>query len=396
MAIKPSLKSFRSVTKKTKESLRDRAGITHWSPDGVASSLLDSITTEHRLVSRRMNKALESIQIGSAEGESLSALGETRNVRRLPAMHASTEAIEMNFAFYVSSGTFGDINAGADIILPAGTIVNAGDDLESGESLSRRNRVQYKTTNSYTLGAGQSIVYCSIKAETPGSGMNVAENVLIAHSFEDYSDRLSQSLLCTNRRSILNGRNLEDDESLRFRIANHYTALASSNETAISMKALTVPGVLKTEVVPNYYGIGTAAVFVFGIDKESNKKMVAAVQERISELQTPGLRIFALPGIEVCFDFELTVYTRENLTRRQRDSVNRSILKTMNRYFATNSSRPISRVSLREIHQRITRESDVGSLIVGRGDVEGMFDHVYIRKSYSGSSSSSERLTLDS
>ena len=395
MAIKPSVKSFRAIEKRAREDLEVRAGVNHWSNDSVAKSLLDSLVVEHRLIANRSSKAIESIQIGSAKGAALEALAENRGVSRLKTTYSKTDSGEANFAFYVSSGTFGDINSGMDINIPAGTKVSPGDSLTPGVVLGDSQVIQYSVASDYVLKADRSVVYCSIKAMTPGRLQNVGKDVLISHSFTSYSLAAQKGLLCSNRFSILNGRNQEDDDSLRFRISNHYAALASSNETALKMRALTVPGVLDVKLIPNYYGIGTAAVFVFGAEDESNTRMIQMVQEKIGDMQTAGLKIQAEAGVAVKFDFKITMHTKEALTATEKKIAKRGVLMALNQFFARSSSSHIRTVSLRAIYKTIVLNDSLKHLILTKGNFEEMFDYVYIRKSYSNVSSTSERLTLD-
>ena len=140
MAIRPIIKSTNSLKKDIKERLSNRAGITHWSNDGVAKSLVDAIAVEQRLLSNRMNSALRNMQVSTAEGSNLDNLGVTRGVQRLKANTAESMKREMNFYFY-SDTTFGDLNGGADILIPKGTLVTPGAGLTPGDQVATQSDI---------------------------------------------------------------------------------------------------------------------------------------------------------------------------------------------------------------------------------------------------------------
>ena len=395
MAIKPTIKTVRTISKEVREKLKERSGITHWSKDGIAKSMVDAIATEQALISQRVTRALNGIQIGTASGKALENLGENRSVRRLTQTFAESQMNENNFFFYCST-TFGSINGGSDIVLPAGTIITPGDSLTPGRVSSANQKISYATTQTYTLPAAASVYYCGIKAQTPGTAQNVAENVLISHNFTGYSDfSAGAPLLCKNNYSIVNGQNLESDENLRFRISSHYAGLAGATRDALLLRALTVPGVIDLRLEPNFYGIGTAAAFVFGQDNESSASLVSKVQEKINSVQTAGIKILASPGVRVSFDFDLILYTQEQLTPVEQNSVKRAVKRTMDRYFSRRTRAPSRVISLEAIRKALSNNSDISGRVVDGGSSQELFNNVYIRKNYTGARVSSERVTLD-
>ena len=145
-------------------------------------------------------------------------------------VEAESKMNEMNFYFYCST-TFGDINSGADITIPAGTLISPGESLTPSDVSGNNQGIVYRTTATYVLPASSSIYYCGLNATTAGSLQNVAENVLINHQFTGYTDFVNGApLRCTNNYSILNGQNIENDDNLRFRISSHYAALAGATQ----------------------------------------------------------------------------------------------------------------------------------------------------------------------
>lgn len=391
MAIKTPIKSANSLRKEMIKNISERSGVNYWARDGIARSLVDIMISEQRLMEARVEASMRSIQVGTATGSALDALAESKGLARIQPAFAQSSSSEKNVMFY-SMTTFGDLNGGLDIVIPKGVKVSVGATLNTANNTSENNIVEYVTTKSYTLPAGMSAYFCSVKAVGAGAFHNVAENTLINHNFTNYQ---SGQLYCKNNFSILNGRNIESDESLRFRTANVVNTHAGATEIALQMAAIEVPGVTKIEVVSGYFGIGTAAAFVFAIDNEANQQLVNAVQRRINSLQTPGLRIIATPGVRVRFDFEIVAYIKSTVSGSDRTNIENEIKRTINTYFFNGSGDPLKTLSMRSLEQAIVTNSRLSQLSSTRGSSRNMFNKIYIRKSYGGSRATGERVTLD-
>lgn len=372
-------------------NMSEQAGINYWGKDGIARSLVDILSSEQRLMEARVEASLQSIQIGTAVGPALDALAESRGVSRLQPTYAQSESSEKNFMFY-STTTFGDLNGGADIFIPAGTKIHVGSNYVSEANISENNIVEYSTTKDYILPAGLSSYFCSIKAKSAGSFSNVAENTLLSHNFNNYQ---SGQLYCKNNYSILNGRNLESDSSLRFRVANIVNANSGATEIALELSAIQVPGVTNIKVISGYFGIGTAAVFVFGVDNEANQSLVTAVQRRINSLQTPGVKIIAMGGVRVHFDFEVIAYVKSTTNGPDRKRMEDEIRRTISNYFFDGTGDPLKTLSMKSLETLILQNPNLSKMASIRGSSRNMFNKIYIRKSYGGSRATGERVTLD-
>ena len=391
MAVKTSLKSPNNIRKEMINNISERSGINYWARDGVARSLVDILTSEQRIMEGRVEASLRSIQVGTATGAALDALAESKGVSRLQPTHAQSDSSEKNFMFY-STTTFGDLNGGLSIFIPSGTKIYVGSNLNTESNVSENNIVEYSTTRDYTLPAASSSYFCSVRATSAGSFANVAENTLLSHNFTNYQ---SGQLYCKNNYSILNGRNIESDSSLRFRTANVVNAHAGATEAALELSAIQVPGVTKIKVMSGYFGIGTAAVFVFGVDNEATQSLVNAVQRRINSLQTPGLRVIAMPGVRVNFDFEIVAYVKATTNGPDRKRMEDEIRRTISTYFFDGTGDPLKSLSMKSLETMILQNPRLSKMASIRGNSRNMFNKIYIRKAYGGSRSTGERVTLD-
>jgi hypothetical protein len=144
-----------------------------------------------------------------------------------------------------------------------------------------------------------------------------------------------------------------------------------------------------------YFGIGTAAVFVFGVDNEATQSLVNAVQRRINSLQTPGLRIIAMPGVRVNFDFEIVAYVKATTNGPDRKRMEDEIRRTISTYFFDGTGDPLKSLSMKSLETMILQNPRLSKMASIRGNSRNMFNKIYIRKAYGGSRSTGERVTLD-
>lgn len=383
MAKLPKVKNLTVLTKGFKENLEGRAGITNWGYDSAVRSITDSLTSEIYVSQHSLRRIVSDLQVDTARGRALEKLGQTYGVQRLAPTYASVEWSERSLMFYTDS-TFGEINGGAGFTIPVGTAIT----VTNSQDLIK---VKYVLTNSYTVTAGQSYVYCSARADTLGANHNVAAYTLVEHNFTSYSDSVNNSLKVSNRFPILNGRDAEDDSNLRFRISNMFGTLATTNIANISLRAMTVPGVLRAKPIPGYYGIGTCAVVVFGAGGESNADLAKRTQERLNVLQVPGMQLIAIPGINVQFDIVMDLYVGESVTSRDKNSIKRNIRRISNNFFSAQGAGS-NLVDFGALKRRILRDINSLTGIIDRRAQTHIFSAIYLRRIIS--ELTSERILL--
>lgn len=208
------------------------AGIRQLSPGGKARALADAVASELAGLDAAMFARFSQTLLPYATGENLDALGAIFGVYRIPQQTVELTAADRNFVFYVPGGTFGSINNGQDIVIPAGTRIFPA----SGTS-------PVYITDELILPAGDSEFYFGARAMDSGASANVAPNTLVRHNFTGYADAIFGSLLVTNRAAIVSGRDEEDDDSYRYRIRLKLTSPSSVTENGIRFALLQLPGV---------------------------------------------------------------------------------------------------------------------------------------------------------
>jgi len=386
MAIYPKLVNFGQLTKNFRSSLKDRANITNFNSDSSARSIYLPFANELNRINNENRRSFESMQIDSATGKDLDSIAANFGISRKSATFAETFSTEKNFVF-TTEKSFGAINSGRSIIIPAGTDIGFVGDGPS-------NIIVYTTIETAELGAQSNFGYVSVRSKTAGAASNVDKNTLRSHNFTNYTDSKFSTLKCINLYPILNGSNNESDESLRFRIVNAYASFVKDSEDSLFLKSLEIPGLVDARIIPNYYGIGTVGVFVFGAGQKTSNSLLEQVDRKLDQLKAPGVRYIVMPGISVFLDLDISVYIDTEANTRVKDRISQNIRTSLRK--AIEGSNQLTTLSFNSLKEAIlSADSDIKGLI-SRDGKSNLFRSVYVRKSYGDSETTSERYSVNS
>ena len=384
MATIPKIVNIGRLTNNFRDSLERRAGITNFNSDSVARSLYLPLVNELGRINNENRRAFQAIQIESATGSDLDTIAKAHGITRLSPTFSQTEDNEKNFIFFADT-TFGGINNGNDITIPAGTKVTIPNTIA--------NNVVYETVSSATLQAAAQMQVVTVRSLSAGSESNVGSGVLRQHDFTNYVDSSSASLQCTNVYPIVSGRDLESDDSLRFRVTNNYASIVRDSENTLFLRALEVPGVLNLKVLPNYYGIGTIGVFIFGPNGVVSQSILSEVNRKLGVVKPPGTRIIATAGISVHVDVEINVTLNTEINAVKQLRIENSIRRAVSNHFSNGS---IDRLSTNELRTVILNSNNDIRNVLARDGSNNVFKSIYIRRAYGEGGAASERFQLDS
>lgn len=357
-----------------KTKIIGRTGLTNFDRTSKVRAVSQTVIDELLFLREEHIAAARANQLAFARGTALDEIGEKYGLPRIKMRHARSERAELNVAFYVESGTFGDINSTNPITVPAGTIV-----FTDPNSNELNTTVNYKVTAT-TLLSADSIAYVDVEAENAGAASNLGSSVIRRHNVVGYTDVANNSLKVVNFYSILNGVNDESDDSYRYRIYNYYNTLITSNELRLKLRSLEVPGILDTHIVPGYYGIGSTAVFALGAENQTNQSVLSSLQSRLDSWKPPGGRLIATGATQVLFDFNLKLNASSVLSATQIARVKTDINRIFLEYFGgLRLGELVSLDTLLSLMQR--KLSSVVNL--QRISGEDIFGPVYFRKSFS-------------
>lgn len=306
--------------------------------DSLVNIISEVFSQESGNYINQLNSVLDSMSPLNAKGEALDSLAYSMyGLTRYPARKANVRASDFNIYFTVARGktSFGDINNGNSILIPAGTI------LSTTGSTNSIGGIRYVISEDVVLASNSITGYASATAINSGKSYNLNKG-LNYHNFLNYSDSENNTLLVNNTYPILNGSDAESDDNFRFRIMNHLNSLKSTNYNNILFSSLNVPGIINIKIINSYFGIGTAAVVCFGQAKQSNAELVRKVQTIINTKDSNNFRFIAIEPRRLNLNIKITLslpridYTDE-IKNRIQSTAEQNVLNFFNERIGENS-----------------------------------------------------------
>lgn len=247
-----------------------QTGITQTNPGGKARAFSDIIANELSILDANNYTAIGQSLLPYATDDNLDYIGQIFGVPRLQRQDPSSDISESNFEFYVRTGTFGGINNGQDITIPAGTQITTA---------SITGPV-YVTTTVVVLSSGDSSAYFSATSLSTGTSGNSGSTTFTKTNFSNYADSFYGTLLVTNNYGVIDGSDEEDDDSYRYRINLKLQSENGAAEIDLRLAILTVPGI--QDVVFERLS-GTFNVYAYGISPVISPTLIQTVQTLINQ-----------------------------------------------------------------------------------------------------------------
>ena len=214
-------------------SALQNTGISQSSPGGKARALTDAIGSQMGGLESRSYSALAQTLLPFASGDNLDFIGEIFGIPRLDATTASSSLSDGNFIFYVQSGTFGSINSGNNIIVPAGTTL----------STASTTGPTYTLDSSVTLLASAASASFSATSTTDGASGNILPGSITNCSFQGYTNYKYGTLLVTNNVGVSSGMDAETDDDYQYRISLKLSSKNGAAQADVTLAILSVPGI---------------------------------------------------------------------------------------------------------------------------------------------------------
>jgi len=326
MASLPIRRNLYDVLNDFKYSFENNLGISDFSADSKLRALVEPLANEAITLREETIYAIESSRLSTATGKDLDEIGNNWGIERLLSRKASSPAKERSVAFLTVSGTFGAINGGADLTIPKGTVLYTDAVVNDNSKV-----IRFVTTEEAIGSSGSSVVYVSAEAEFSGGMNNIPRRVLKHHNFTGYADAVNESLICTNLSPILNGRDVESDESYRYKISLKYSSLLKVNDDSLFLKSISVPGVASIEILKGYFGIGHNAIVVFGPEGYVADSTLMAVGDRVGYLSSIGSRNTVIAPTVITFNIEIDI-ADSRYSARQKEAIYNSAMIVLDKY----------------------------------------------------------------
>ena len=259
--------------------LSENTGLSNLVPGTIGYQLGQSITFLSYLKEQKIDDDANNNSISNATGTNLDYIGNNffgiyRKEGKLPYISGSMKTIK----FSVTSGRiFGDINGGNDIVLTQGTTIYG----DIGGVIQR-----FALDTDQVLTANLTETYVSATL-IQGSTTSIPVNTLKNHTFINYTDYQSKSLLVTNDTYILTGSETQTDADYRYAIKTGLRSFNQAITDGILSVVRNVQGVSNATIYAARDGSGTFTVYVQGItpitsDETITDVMVILEQECVS------------------------------------------------------------------------------------------------------------------
>lgn len=258
----------------------ENTNITRTSPGSKTRAIAQTLAKKLGKMWTQFDINMVQSFITGAEGKYLDYIGNLMGVERIGENTAKISGADKVIKFYTDIGTFGNINSGSSISIPAGHIISTGENATG---------LRYLLPYAVILPSGSSEFYVTAQSVLPGTRYNVGVRTLIHHDFTNYADVINSSLKVTNDTEITNARSVESDANYRFRIANQVTSAAKANETSVRLAALVVPGVADLIITPYANGIGTFDLIIKSTSPTVPAGVIAAVEEALRSTVALGI-----------------------------------------------------------------------------------------------------------
>ena len=344
--------------------LVNSTNLTRSSPGSKTRALVEAVSKKMGRMYSTFDLNFGQAFLDGAEGKWLNFIGDMMGVPRLGEQAAVVTALDRNLKFTVDLGTFGDINSGSSITIPAGTIISTG----AGGS-----GIRYRVVVSTVLASDASEGYVSIQSVRTGSVQNVGRGMLRHHDFNNYTGYLNKSLKVTNEADIVTGGDIETDSNYRFRIANQVIAAEGANDTAVRFAALTIPGVADVTYLPHHRGIGTYDLLIKSTTPTVSSSLLSAITSAVAQVTAQGILYRVKAPSEIGFSLVGSLKYRRTLSAEEETKIIDSATTNVTDY--VNSLDIGEELILQEILERVLSTSD---LIKKVGETTKPFDNIFI------------------
>lgn len=187
-----------------------------------------------------------------------------------------------------------------------------------------------------------------------------------------YLDMIGKLLNCTR----LSG---EDDESYRARIVNQVYVVQGANQTAIRLRALSVPGVRDVILQEYTQGTGSFTVYVITEDPSSPQEVLNAVEDEVNQAKAYGVYAEVKAPVLIPVELMVRLLFSNDVQDLERAAIRQSVSRNIKVY--VDSLLPGDPLIVNELIQRIMDTSDkiqdCEIQVLKVNDVERFVSNVY-------------------
>jgi len=307
-----------------KKAILENTEIKTLSPASFIYKLANAFANVGITISDIWNKSLINSLLSYATGNYLDLIGQSMNITRRGTEYAQVFETENNFCFYVDTGTFGNINSGNNILVPAGTIISTEPDI-NGE------KTKFIITSDIILLASEQKHYFSAEATKEGE-IVLAPHTVIEHTVASYADAINNTLKVTNEKPIAAGQYIESDDEYRYRISNALLSFQAGNKQAILSSLTSVPGIADIKIINNEKGLGTANVYIMPQIPGPDESIVRIAKNVIEPIKTLGSDIGVYNPKFIGIELSCTLVFSENTPEHEKPHIRKQVQENIIKY----------------------------------------------------------------
>jgi len=333
------VKDPNEILAEARTRLIENTKVTNLDPGGTARAILEVVASAQGEQYADLSFNINQSFVSKAIGENLDLIGILLNVRRGEQTRASDTTYK-NFHFYIDPATQ---FTGSDVAAIINTWLNqqgrtsdfvTADSftIPAGVTINNRGGAPYVTLEDAVFGPTDTEVFVPVQATTLGSIGRAGPSSLTTHNLaEAYVEFTSVAniILADNLLPIVNGKDLEDDDSFRFRIINEALASRHANLTAVRLAALSVPGVADVNIQNFSHGVGTFSIFVISRDPIVSTGTLNAVQAAVQQTAAAGIRAVVQSPIYRGLEMVVSTDFFPDVGQVQRDDIKSAVRKAV-------------------------------------------------------------------
>ncbi len=261
-------KSIDQIVERAIGYLEQNTDVTLLTPGSTARALIDALSSEVAGLYTILDRAMMQAFVSSASGVFLDLLGEMVGVQRRSETAAFTAETDQNIRFYVTTGVLRDYLSS----IPTGTVVTSID-----------RTIVFVVDGDTTIPTNATEIFVTARAQTVGADSAVGPGILVSHG-------LSQpNVFVTNTDAITTSSGVEDDASMRYRIRYAVRTAEGSNQLAVRMAALGVPGVSDIIVNPFSMGSGSFEIIILPQGNRVPLSTISGVRTSVAQAVSFGI-----------------------------------------------------------------------------------------------------------
>lgn len=117
----------------------------------------------------------------------------------------------------------------------------------------------------------------------------------------------------------------EDDESYRYRITRQILSVATANETAVRLAALSVAGVQDVLIKPMTHGSGSFSIYVIDENAQTSEEVLDLVRSAVEEVKALGIRSTVMRPIVKEIEISIRITLPKNYDEFTRTYIESSV-----------------------------------------------------------------------